>query len=403
MIDPKYADLPGIAYDQPDVYETEDLATDTFQDCTEEDNDSIEKIYVNTIDAFHKFKDKHLSSVNADFSNSISTKKKTGYNVSGEWEHSYYNENETPLQKFTRIKLEIQELFDQIKAMNNHLKEKEEPQSLTDLMYEIDAMGRELDALSIDKLLNDNESSLSNYEEIRFRELLSQIELFKQKNKFQMTLPKSETAASITEKTKEGILKYQMIYFPDKSKIQDLARISHLERRLGYLETIVGVSNDNSSKCSQIVKSQGITKSIEKLMANACLLNSTQLDVLENKVTSLIYKTDTLAQKKISVVPDPKKEKMVWELYHLVKQSEYHSQILPQIIDRLLSLSNLHKKAVDFINQLKELEKLQEHISTSLEHQKILLEGMQSNFSKNLEIVANDIGAMSERIKRLQN
>lgn len=50
--------------------------------CSQEDTDSIEKIYVNTIDAFHKFKDKHLSAQDVDFSGTLSSKRKTGYNVS---------------------------------------------------------------------------------------------------------------------------------------------------------------------------------------------------------------------------------------------------------------------------------------------------------------------------------
>jgi dynactin-2 len=56
------------------------------------------------------------------------------------------------------------------------------------------------------------------------------------------------------EPVKYGTLKYQMTYFPDKAKIQDLARISHFEKRLGYLEDIIGISNDNSTKCSQVYK-----------------------------------------------------------------------------------------------------------------------------------------------------
>lgn len=85
-----------------------------------------------------------------------------------------------------------------------------------------------------------------------FRELLSQIEIFKQNNKSRITEASNEPVISAAETSKEGSLKYQMIYVPDKSKVQDLARISQLEKRLGYLEGVVGISNDSSTKCSQV-------------------------------------------------------------------------------------------------------------------------------------------------------
>lgn len=43
-----------------------------------------------------------------------------------------------------------------------------------------------------------------------------------------------------------------MTYFPDKAKVQDIARISHLEKRLGFLENVIGISNDSNTKCSQV-------------------------------------------------------------------------------------------------------------------------------------------------------
>lgn len=50
-------------------------------------------------------------------------------------------------------------------------------------------------------------------------------------------------------------------------------------------------------------------------MANACLLNSSQLDVLENKVTSLIHKMDSVIQKKAMTLQDSRHEKTVSIIY----------------------------------------------------------------------------------------
>ncbi|NP_001177682.1 dynactin subunit 2 isoform X1 [Nasonia vitripennis] len=403
MIDPKYADLPGIAYDQPDIYETDDtLEGQGNQDYIEDDGNSVEKIYVNPTDAFNQFKDKRVNTKDVDFSDTISSKKKTGYNVSGK-ELYCRDEDETPVERYERLKQEIHELIDQVNNAKENPKENEELKALTDIVHQIEITGKELDDMNINKLLNGNSiTNLTNYQEIRFKELTSQIEIFKQKNSIESSAPSKEASVTSQDGAKVGTLKYQMTYYPDKAKVQDIARISHLEKRLGYLENVIGISNESNTKCSQILKSQGITKSIEKLMANACLLNSAQLDILENKVTSLINKMDSVIQKKAMTAQDSRHEKVVTELYDLVKQSEHCVQILPQTIDRMLSLSALHRKAAEFANQLKELEDLKQNISGSLTNNKILLEEMQTNFTGNLEIIAKDITALNDRVKKLQ-
>lgn len=403
MIDPKYTDLPGIAYDQPDVYETDDTPeNENYQD-NQEDGDSVEKLNVNPVDAFYKFKDKHVSSKGVDFSDSITGKSKTGYNLcSGEWNISYRDENETPVQKHQRLKLEVQELLDEIGAIRKNAKENEESKSLTDIIYQIETTGKELESMNIDSLLSGNSDSyFSNHQELHFKELKSQIEIFKQKN-FVDNKSGKEINLPTQELSKQGTLKYQMIYFPDKAKVQDIARISHLEKRLGYLEHIVGIPNDSTAKSSQILKSKGIVNSMEKLMTNSFLLNSNQLDVLETKVASLLQKMDTVLQKKASTLQDSKHEKVIIELYDLFKQSEDCSQILPQVVDRMTSLSSLHQRAAEFVNQLKELENLQQNIGGSLTSNKTFLEGIQNNFSSNLEIIGNDIASLNERLKKLK-
>ena len=82
-----------------------------------------------------------------------------------------------------------------------------------------------------------------------FRELQASIEMFKQKN-----LPSTVNVLSkaVQDDFKTGVLKYQMTYHPDKAKAQDVARISHLEKRLGHIENLIGTSCDNTSKCSQV-------------------------------------------------------------------------------------------------------------------------------------------------------
>lgn len=54
------------------------------------------------------------------------------------------------------------------------------------------------------------------------------------------------------ESVEHGILKYQMMYFPEKARMQEAARIAQLEQRLCCLENLLGTSNDKLSKFSQV-------------------------------------------------------------------------------------------------------------------------------------------------------
>lgn len=82
------------------------------------------------------------------------------------------------------------------------------------------------------------------------RQLISQIELFKQIN---MSTSKTSSEDTKTDESAErGILKYQMMYLPEKARMQEVARIAQLEQRLCCMENLIGTSNDKLSKFSQV-------------------------------------------------------------------------------------------------------------------------------------------------------
>ena len=83
MADPKYANLPGIAHDQPDIYETgEHLPEcDLHQPDGEEMSESVETLHVSASDAFGKFKGKK-GPTNVDLSGRIQGSK-------GHWHGDY--------------------------------------------------------------------------------------------------------------------------------------------------------------------------------------------------------------------------------------------------------------------------------------------------------------------------
>lgn len=82
--------------------------------------------------------------------------------------------------------------------------------------------------------------------------MVSQIELFKQIK----TCKIDDEIRAVSNKEEEvlesGVLKYQMMYLPEKARLQEMARIGQLEQRLGRLEHIIGSADEKLTTFSQV-------------------------------------------------------------------------------------------------------------------------------------------------------
>lgn len=104
--------------------------------------------------------------------------------------------------------------------------------------------------------------------------MISQIELFKQANMPPSKLSSEDKKAD--ESVESGILKYQMMYLPEKARMQEASRIAQLEQRLCCLENLIGTSNDKLSKFSQVRLFLKHTRILNRLM-NLSFLKESQV------------------------------------------------------------------------------------------------------------------------------
>lgn len=403
MADPKYADLPGIAYDQLDVYETSDLpeSEQMRMYCEDEpDSSCVEQLHISAKEAFNKFKGKQIVGKPVDFSDRLSNKPRTGYKF-GDWELVSEGEKETPLQKYQRLQCEIKELYEEVNELKENSKDEVEIKSASEIISQAQQLEKQLISLKLEDCLGpDVVASLSDPQGTMLKQLISQIELFKQAN-----MPPSKLSSE-DEKTDEsvesGVLKYQMMYFPEKARMQEAARIAQLEQRLCCLENLIGTSNDKLSKFSQNLKCEGIMEAVQQLEAKTSLLDVNQLDTIETRLGTLIYRMDSIAQKKAAMEQDSEQEQKISEMYEIMKKTDAISQILPQTVERLLTLSDIHQQAAAFSKSLIRLEELQTEISSGLDSNKSLLKGVQESFASNMEVIKSNIALLDERIKKLK-
>ncbi|KYN08367.1 PREDICTED: dynactin subunit 2 isoform X2 [Cyphomyrmex costatus] len=402
MADPKYADLPGIAYDQLDVYETSDLPeSEQMQMYCEDEPDSscVEQLHISAKEAFNKFKGKQIVGKPVDFSDRLSNKPRTGYKF-GDWELAGEGEKETPLQKFQRLQCEIKELYEELNELKEKSKDEEEIKSVSEIIVQTQQIEIQLVSLKLEECLGPNViANLSDPQGTVLKQLMSQIELFKQTG---MPPTKSSESKKTDESIEPGILKYQMMYLPEKARMQEAARIAQLEQRLYCLENIIGTSNDKLSKFSQNLKCQGIMEAVQQLEAKASLLDVNQLDTIETRLGTLIYRMDSIAQKRATTEQETEQEQKISEMYDIMKKMDAISQILPQTVERLLALSDIHQQAAAFSKSLIKLEELQVEISSQSESNKSLLKGVQESFASNMEVIKSNLALLDDRIKKLK-
>ncbi|CAG9766653.1 unnamed protein product [Ceutorhynchus assimilis] len=393
MSNPKYADLPGIAQDEPDIYETTDLPESDQADVFyEPESEGIQRIHITTDEAYSKFKGKFLDSSGADFSDSITKKISRGYDArSGDWELAGAREKETPIQKYQRLQCEMSELLEEV----NNLNKNPDTNKLDCLVptEQVEQSLKLLADLKLEETLGEELiAKMSDPEGAQLQKLLAQLQQFKQSI--------NEEPGSQKPNEADGIV-YQFTYRPEQAKLKQTARVADLESRLHRLESVIGASSDKLSRLTTATNKGSLLEVAQYLSATASLLDSSQLDHIEGRLSALSQKLQEIADKKSVLQHDEEKDKMILELYEQVKNQNI-DKILPQTIERLKSLEALHNKATEFCKTLTQMELAQSEINSNVQNNKTLLQGVQESFAMNLNEINQTVMSLDARIKALK-
>lgn len=372
MADPKFENLPGIAYDQPDVYETADSAEQETSDYYEEEpeNEAIERLHITTKDSYQRFRGANLEG-NVDFSDRIGRRLCRGYDaISGEFELVGEGERETPVQKCRRLQCEMNELLDEVSNLQNDRKlGQEEKESYDAVVTVIVTAKKVLDSLRLEQVLG-KEQAPSKTE---VKALINQVDEYKKSGVLTaIPTPGTDLAAS--------------------------ARIAKLEHRLHQLEQAVGAHPEKLIRLTSLTQSTNVMDAVRQLSTKAALLQSEKIDAIEERLGSLGSKMDAIAEKSSGSADEAKHDQKVTDLYDIAKRTEPVAEILPDIIERMQALESLHKYAMNFAKIIAEIEEKQTTITTSLVNNKELLHSVQETFAQNLETINKEVAKVDERV-----
>ncbi|XP_036806754.1 dynactin subunit 2 isoform X2 [Oncorhynchus mykiss] len=403
MADPKYANLPGIASNEPDVYETSDLPEDDqaqFESCVQEElcSDSVERIVVNPNAAYDKFKDKRVSTKGLDFSDRISKNKRVGYE-SGEYEilAEGCGVKETPQQKYQRLVNEIQELSQEVETIQATTRDSSSEERLTPVVLAQQAaqLKQQLVSAHLDSLLGPQAHiNLADPDGALAKRLLTQLEAVRGSR------GSTGEGKAPAAKGPDGVVLYELHSRPEQEKFTDAAKMAELEKRLSELETAVGSGSDKPGPLSAGVQGGSLMDTMELLQARVSALDSATLDQVEARLQSVLGKMNEIAKHK-ATIEDAGTQNKVSQLYDVVQKWDAMATSLPQVVQRLMAVKELHEQAMQFGQLLTHLDTTQQMINNSLKDNGTLLSQVQTTMKENLLSVEENFAALDQRMKTL--
>ncbi|MEE6471733.1 hypothetical protein FKM82_009351 [Ascaphus truei] len=403
MADPKYADLPGIARNEPDVYETSDLPEDDQAEFDAEleelTSTSVEHIIVNPNAAYDKFKDKKVGTKGLDFSDRISRSKRTGYE-SGEYEilGEGIGLKETPQQKYQRLLYEVQELTQEVENIQSTVKESAIEEKLTPvaLAKQVATLKHQLVSTHLEKLLGpDAAINLTDPDGALAKRLLTQLDAAKTRKG-----PEGKSPAKGSAPDTANMVTYELHCRPEQNKFSQAAKVVELEKRLGELESAVQCDQDSQNPLTVGLQGSSLMETVEILQAKVNVLDVASLDQVEARLQSVLGKMNEIAKHK-AAIEDADTESKVHQLYDTVQKWDSMSNTLPQVVQRLVTLKQLHEQAMQFGQLLTHLDTTQQMITNSLKDNTGALVMVQKAMKENLATVEDNFASIDSRIKKL--
>eukprot|EP01133_Synstelium_polycarpum_P002901 gene2901-3333_t len=337
------------------------------------------------------------SASSVDFSDSIYRKpiRRTGSSFAGQQTEfdiaPTANADETPLQRYQRLQFEVRTFREEMQIIADAGGEVEPGIKGVDLTHQLADLQGQLSLLleneKLRPILDENRQVL-HYSQIQgdsSKMLMSEIKAFTDK-----TASATEQPASSESATANNHVKYELFYTGDQAKYQQLQRLTDLDKRLAQLETLIGNKTELSIP---------LTQTMVEIKEKLALLDSTKLDVLQQKMKSAVKQMEQLKQQDNSATKSlTTNETKINEIFELMNRWDTVGQQIPSIINRLYTLRSLHEEGLALSNHVGNLEKDQAGITSLLKTNSSLMNKMDESFKGNMTTIQSNIESLEKRI-----
>lgn len=285
----------------------EDSTADTAEDA---DTEYKERLHISSENSYNRFKGKYLTGL-------VDQSEKMGHNefdVRSEcWELAGQGEKETPIEKYRRLKCEMDELMREIVDLNASAEvSKEQKKSYEAVSNVVNSTRKVLNSLRLEQVLGTESVATADGE---VKKLITQVEDFRKKR----DTPKVEAPV-------------------------ERLRIAELESRLSSLEKIIGTQPERLTRLTSTLETNGtLLDSIQQISTKAALLQPSQLDTIEARIAALTTKLDEINQKTAKLSEKGANDEEVFTVYDIAKRTEPLATLLPTMLQRMQALEELHK------------------------------------------------------------
>jgi len=345
MADPKYAGLPGIAEDQPDTYET--CSDHELEMDEESDSEQSETL--------------HLSSLSW---------------IGDEFEIGGQAEKETMLQKYTRLRCEISDLAEDLNSLTESAREG----NLVGLQSQVDQLQQQLEVCFLDQGdLSGSDPAQKNLDNLK---------------KYIGDL--SKVNADNSEQKKAA---YDLYLKSDESVSAET--LSILDEKLSRLEKIVGSNLSLGHKVLTVgTDNLCLVEATETLESRKQLLNSDHLGHVEGRLAALSSKLDAMKENRAQMNA-ANLSSDVTTVFDAIERRVAVATVLPNLLDRLQDLKELHQNSSDWSARFSEINANQEKTETLLSENAVCLTKTQQILAEGLEGVAAKFDKLQTSLQSL--
>lgn len=401
MADPKYANLPGIALNEPDVFETTDLPEDDQAQFESEELNSVsvERIVVSPNAAFDEFKEKHVSSKDTDFSDRISKGRRTGYEA-GDYEmlEDGSKAKETPQQWYQRLQHEIRELAEEVQSVQTLAQDTDKEDKLNPVVLseQVSGLRQQLASLQLERSLGPHASlDLADPHGALAKRLLTQLDTLKSGRS-----DGAESKGSGKAGGDGAIITYELLYRPEHDKFQHVAKAADMEKRLSELEAVVGKAPDKPNPIAVGLQSSTVMGALELMQLRLGVLDPANLDQIEARLQGVLGKLNEVTKQK-DYAEEAETQSKVAKLYEMMERWDSVADALPRVAERLRALKELHEQAMQFGQLLSHLESTQHMISSSVQTNSSLLTQLNKTMKDNAGSIEKNFTGLESRMRSL--
>uniref|UniRef100_A0ACB8ENV6 Dynactin subunit 2 n=1 Tax=Sphaerodactylus townsendi TaxID=933632 RepID=A0ACB8ENV6_9SAUR len=193
---------------------------------------------------------------------------------------------------------------------------------------------------------------------------------------------------------------YELHSRPEQDKFSLAAKVADLEKRLAELETTVRCEQDPQNPLTVGLQGASLMETVEILQVKVSTLDMASLDQVEARLQSVLGKVNEIAKNK-GTVEDADTQSKVHQLYEIVQRWSPLASSLPEVVQRMVTVRQLHEQAMQFGQLLTHLDTTQQMIANSLKDNVTLLTQVQKTMKDNLAAVEDNFASMNARVQKL--